>query len=66
MSSTLKLILMLAVTVVIGFFAIQLVFGLLWRVAAALIPLLIIGGIGYFIYSATVKKSLGGNRRTLP
>lgn len=68
MSETTKKVLLGIAAVVVGLWAIKIVLGLVMAlVFQVLIPVAIIGAIGYGIYLAFGKKALGGgNRRTLP
>ena len=49
-----------------GYFAYKIVAALLGAIIGVAVPLVIVGGIGYFIYLNSSRKSLGGGRRTLP
>jgi hypothetical protein len=66
MSGTLRTVLLVVGALVLGYFAINLVIGLVKGLLSLLIPVLIIGGIAYALYVVFNRKALGGSRRTLP
>jgi hypothetical protein len=67
MSGSWKYLLMLLVAVFAGYFVLKLVVGILAQVLSLLLPVLVIGGIAYILYSIINRKALGsGSRRTLP
>jgi len=57
---------MLLVGVVVLYVAYKLVVGLIAGILSLVMPLLVIGGIGYVLYLVIGKKALGGGRRILP
>jgi uncharacterized membrane protein HdeD (DUF308 family) len=66
MSGSWKLALTLFAVVVIGFFAIKIVISTTLALVSLLLPLAIVGGVAYLLYSMISRKPLGGGRRTLP
>lgn len=63
MSGTVKLALIIIVGVFAVYLAVKLLTVLLSSLLGLLIPLAIVGGIGYILYSLINKKSMGGGRR---
>jgi hypothetical protein len=70
MSDSTKKVLMMIVAVIVGIWALKFVFALaLALVYQVVIPVLVIGGIGYGLYYifGGGRKGIGsGNRRSLP
>lgn len=70
MSDSTKKVLLMIVAVIVGIWAIQFLFGLAIALVAKIIPLLVIGAIGYGVYYFALggnRKGIGGgNRRSLP
>lgn len=62
MSGSLKLGLYILIAVIVGWFAVKLVAGLL----SLLMPLLIVAAVGLIIVGFVRHRALGGGRRTLP
>jgi len=62
MSGSLKLGLYILLAVIVGWFAVKLVFGLV----ATFLPLIIIAGVVLVVVGLVSQKALGGGRRTLP
>ncbi len=67
MSDTTKKVLTTVGLVVVAYFALKIVLGaalaLLFNVV---IPVAVLGGIAYAIYTLFGRKALGGGRKTLP
>lgn len=64
--SALKNILILVALLFGGWVAYKILISLVGAILGLVIPVAVIAGIGYVIYLATSRKSLGGGRRTLP
>lgn len=66
MSGTLKL----GIILILGVFAIGIVYkvvvGLIGSIISLLVPLAFVAGLGLIIYSLLSRKALGGGRRYLP
>lgn len=62
MSGSTKLGLYILLAVVIGFFAVKMVFAIF----ASLLPILILVGLGLLVVGVVSRKALAGGRRTLP
>ncbi len=65
-NSAIKNIFILVALLFGGFLAYKIIVALVGAILGVAIPLAIVGGIGYFIYLNSSRKSLGGGRRTLP
>jgi hypothetical protein len=62
MSGSLKLGLYILLAVIVGWFAVKIILGLVsW-----LLPILIVGAIVLVVVGIVSQKALGGGRRTLP
>ncbi|HEY0866506.1 MAG TPA: hypothetical protein VGE01_03970 [Fimbriimonas sp.] len=58
---------MLLVAVFAGYFVLKLAFVLIGKLLSLIVPLLLIGGIAYILFSIINRKALSsGSRRTLP
>lgn len=66
MSSHTKNLLTLFILVIVGFFVVKWVFGMVLSLVWHLVPLVLIAGALYVAYQAFGRKALSGGRRTLP
>ncbi len=66
MSDSFRFWMMLLVGVVVLYVAYKLVIGLISGLLSLIMPIAIIGGIGYVLYLVISKKALGGGRGILP
>ncbi|MGV3615199.1 MAG: hypothetical protein ACO1SV_07680 [Fimbriimonas sp.] len=67
MSDTTKKVLLALVAIIFGIWALKVVVGIALGLLQLLVPVLIIAGIGYGLYTVFGRKALGGgSRRTLP
>ena len=62
MSGSLKLGLYILLAVIVGWFAVKIILGLM----STLLPILIIGAIVLVVVGIVSQKALGGGRRPLP
>ena len=66
MSNPLKTVITVFAAIILGYFAIKIVLGLVVGLLSLLLPVAIIGAIGYVVInSVSGKPMLGGRRRTL-
>lgn len=66
MSSTAKTVLSLVLTVVIAWWLLQIAYSIVMAVVYWLLPLAVVTGILYVLYTTVGKKIIGSGRRTLP
>lgn len=66
MSETTKTVLKVIGVIVLGYIALKIVLALAIKALFFALPFVIIGAIGYVIYTAATGKSLLGGKRTLP
>lgn len=66
MSSSFKFWMMLFGGVVVLYVAYHLLIHLIGAIISLVVPLVVIGGIGYVVYLMINKKALNGGRRILP
>jgi hypothetical protein len=67
MNGSLRLIFILFASVILGYIAIKFVISLALSLILMALPVLVIGALGYGVYSyASGKSILGVRRRTLP
>lgn len=66
MSGSLKLGIILVVGVIVLGMAINMLWALISKVIALLLPLAFVAGLGLILYSILSRKALGGGRRYLP
>ena len=66
MSGSVRLAVVLLVSVFVGYFVLKIVSALVFHLLSLLIPIGIIGGVAYVLYMVISRKSLTGGRRLLP
>lgn len=66
MSSSFRFWMMLFGGVVVLYVAYHLLIHLIGAIISLVVPLAVIGGIGYVVYLMINRKALGGGRRILP
>ena len=66
MSGSIRLAVVLMVSVFAAYFLFKLILVPIFHLLSLLVPIVIIGGVAYVLYMVFSRKSLTGGRRLLP
>jgi len=66
MNTTFRNIILVVIGLMVGFWAVKIVLGVVGSILGMIVPALVVVGILYGAYVIFGRKALGGGRRTLP